>query len=384
MLKKRKVKCWLLVGVLVFATVVNLVGGVLRKNVFSYTPNEDLCATLVYRSSGEYDPQVTICSKVDAEGRMTSTPTIEYKNSFSKLVSMEASDGTLKLDFIDNNVVDAALLNLSNEYIHYSLGETNMKNFIGSIQSTISSSQYTCYSDLNNVHPTCNSKSLNGEWSYTFSEVAVWNQNPDTVNDKNPALTNGSETITDPERVAAVTGDLSKTEPKEVKAAQVAFCEQNAGALGWILCPVISKLGDALGALYESTVEPFLTIDAALLKDEGGTRKAWSTFQGMANIVSIIVVIIIVLSQLTGIGLNNYGVKKTLPRLIIGIILINLSYLICQTAVDVSNVVGNSVNSFLTNIAVGLKNEKTGEFTNSTELFKQTVKEPLKYGGGGT
>jgi len=35
-----------------------------------------------------------------------------------------------------------------------------------------------------------------------------------------------------------------------------------------------------------------------------------SIFQNIANIVVIILTLIIVLSQLTGIGINNYGIKK--------------------------------------------------------------------------
>ena len=48
-------------------------------------------------------------------------------------------------------------------------------------------------------------------------------------------------------------------------------------------------------------------------------------------------------SQLTGIGIDNYGIKKILPRLIVCAILINLSYFIVQFLIDVSNIIGNSI-----------------------------------------
>ena len=50
---------------------------------------------------------------------------------------------------------------------------------------------------------------------------------------------------------------------------------------------------------------------------------------------------------MTGFGISNYGIKTMLPKLIVGAILINGSFFICQASVDVSNIVGNSINSFV-------------------------------------
>ena len=51
----------------------------------------------------------------------------------------------------------------------------------------------------------------------------------------------------------------------------------------------------------------------------------------------------VIYSQLTGIGLSNYGLKKTLPKLIVTAVLANVSFLICSLAVDVSNIIGDSL-----------------------------------------
>ena len=58
----------------------------------------------------------------------------------------------------------------------------------------------------------------------------------------------------------------------------------------------------------------------------------------------------VIISQLTGVGLDNYGVKKILPKLIIAVILVNVSYILCQLCIDVANLVGGSIKEIFTNI----------------------------------
>ena len=53
----------------------------------------------------------------------------------------------------------------------------------------------------------------------------------------------------------------------------------------------------------------------------------------------------IIFSQLTGVGIDNYGIKKSLPKLIAVAIIVNLSFVICQATVDLSNILGNGLQS---------------------------------------
>ncbi len=63
----------------------------------------------------------------------------------------------------------------------------------------------------------------------------------------------------------------------------------------------------------------------------------------MANIGFIILILIVVLSQVTGIGLTNYSIKKMLPTIIVMAVLVNMSFIICQLTVDISNITGNAL-----------------------------------------
>lgn len=137
-------------------------------------------------------------------------------------------------------------------------------------------------------------------------------------------------------------------------------CYSNSGAMGWIMCPIISGASDALQDLYEDVLQDFLQVDPALLSSEDrGTYEAWNIFRNLANVALIIIFLVVIISQLTGYGINNYGIKKMLPRLVVLAILINLSYVACQLLVDLSNIVGASLHAFLNSIADNLHSSIT-------------------------
>lgn len=129
-------------------------------------------------------------------------------------------------------------------------------------------------------------------------------------------------------------------------------CFTAGGSLGWILCPILEFTTDAVDTLYNSVIEPYLVMDATLFTSGSGdkTYEAWQTFQGIANICFVILFIFVIFSQLTGVGIDNYGIKKILPKLITAALLINLSYIICEVAIDISNIVGSGIKSIFDNL----------------------------------
>lgn len=58
-------------------------------------------------------------------------------------------------------------------------------------------------------------------------------------------------------------------------------------------------------------------------------------------------------------NLNNYGIKRMLPRLIIAAILVNLSFVLCLVAVDVSNIVGSSAAGLFDSIGADIQSANT-------------------------
>lgn len=129
----------------------------------------------------------------------------------------------------------------------------------------------------------------------------------------------------------------------------------NIEGVGWIVCPVVRFLAKITDGAMGFLEKNFLKVEAKLL--QGTTQTAWGAVRNIANVLFLIIFLIVIFSQLTGVGISNYGVKTMLPRLVVGAILVNLSFVICQLAVDLSNIVGNGVNDTLSGIATTIQDE---------------------------
>lgn len=127
-------------------------------------------------------------------------------------------------------------------------------------------------------------------------------------------------------------------------------CYTNAGSLGWVVCPLITTGAEMVQTTYEGMVVPFLRMDPQLFSEDNGTYNAWNAFRNIANVAFVIVFLIVIFSQLTGYGIDNYGIKKILPKLIIAAILINMSYIVCQLVIDIANIVGSSIGALFTRL----------------------------------
>jgi len=117
--------------------------------------------------------------------------------------------------------------------------------------------------------------------------------------------------------------------------------------VGWIVCPVVTFVADLTDVAFGFLADNFLSVDIGIIDPDSKTHEAWSQFLGLGNAVFIVAFLVVIYSQVSGLGLSNYGVKKMLPRIIVMAILINLSFYICQLAVDLSNILGYNLKSFL-------------------------------------
>lgn len=121
--------------------------------------------------------------------------------------------------------------------------------------------------------------------------------------------------------------------------------------IGWIICPVVNFLAMVADASFGFMADHFLKTNPAIFNNSGSTYDAWTIIRNVANIAFVIVFLVIIFSQLTSVGITNYGVKKMLPRLVIAAILVNVSYFISQIAVDISNILGYSIKGVFDSIA---------------------------------
>lgn len=112
--------------------------------------------------------------------------------------------------------------------------------------------------------------------------------------------------------------------------------------IGWIICPVMRFMAKVTDSVY-SVVADMLTVNPVDTSTSSPMYQAWSAMRNFANAAFVVAFLIIIFSQVTSVGISNYGVKKLLPKLILVAILVNTSYWLCAIAVDVSNILGNSL-----------------------------------------
>lgn len=110
--------------------------------------------------------------------------------------------------------------------------------------------------------------------------------------------------------------------------------------IGWIVCPVSNFLAKGMDDIFDM-LRGFLEVKP--LSTDSSLYAAWSYMRTFANVAFVISFLIIIYSQLTNVGITNYSIKKLLPRLIIAAVLVNVSYFICAIAVDLSNILGSSL-----------------------------------------
>lgn len=143
--------------------------------------------------------------------------------------------------------------------------------------------------------------------------------------------------------VTETTNESNSTDNEESESETTTDgCKESLGAIGWLVCPTTGAISKAVDFLY-GLIQEFLQINPVVAEDGQPIYEIWKYCRGITNIVFIILLLVVIYSQLTGLGISNYGIKKTLPKLIIVAVLVNLSFLICSLAVDVSNIIGNSL-----------------------------------------
>ena len=114
-------------------------------------------------------------------------------------------------------------------------------------------------------------------------------------------------------------------------------CYSSAGTLGFMSCETINKTENFIEKGYSAVADKFLVFKlepAAKTALEDATKRTAT----VANAFLGVVLVIIILSQVSGIGISNYGIKAMLPRLCVYAVLVNVSFMLCAMFVDIASI----------------------------------------------
>jgi len=123
-------------------------------------------------------------------------------------------------------------------------------------------------------------------------------------------------------------------------------CTTESG-LSWLLCPaleIVMNFNDTAAGLIDGLLE-VSPLEAG--GDNAIIFEVWSNLRNIANIFLIFALFAIIFSQATSAGISAYGIKRIVPRLVAGAVLINLSFFLCSIAIDIFNVLGFGIRDLL-------------------------------------
>ena len=185
-----------------------------------------------------------------------------------------------------------------------------------------------------NPNVTLTSKNSNGSYAGTFNDgcggsSAVTVANPNNVNPTGaPGGAGGG--------AGGAGGTGANTDP-------TTLCD--AGVLTWLNCAIMSAAINLIDGIRDAIIAPFLHVTplTTTLKG-GGTNPTYTIWQNMRNVAAVMLILVFFAIIFgTALGFDNYTIKKSLPHLVAGAILMPLSWYICAVMIDIGNILGQGL-----------------------------------------
>jgi hypothetical protein len=148
------------------------------------------------------------------------------------------------------------------------------------------------------------------------------------------------------------------TAAPETTSEGTSSCE--VANVGWLVCGVAGYIADGMDYLY-GVLTGFLRTQP-LQDGNNALYRAWSVAKDIANLAFIAGFLVIIYSYIVGGGFSAYTIKKIVPRIIIAAVLVNISFWVCAAGVDISNILGQSIQDMF----ISLRDQIAGTETNTS------------------
>jgi len=160
--------------------------------------------------------------------------------------------------------------------------------------------------------------------------------------------TAATSTTTAPETAPNANAAVNPTGPASPSCGldPVCWVSYIPAAIMWIFLEIASTLLWVSGYLLNLALYKGVVDFGASIGGTGGIGIGWAVLRDLGNIVLIFGFIYIGFQTI--LGLDNFGVKKTLPKLLLFAILLNFSLFISQFVIDVSNLFSTAIYSNVT------------------------------------
>lgn len=137
----------------------------------------------------------------------------------------------------------------------------------------------------------------------------------------------------------------------------------NIKGIGWLVCPLSESLAEGMDWVYEKLAD-FFVVQPLQNNQADSLYNFWTVMKNIANITFVLVLALISISYVTNYGLSNYQIKKMVPKIIVASILVNISFYVCQIAIDLSNILGYGVSDLFQAVRI-----QAGELSTATATY---------------
>lgn len=189
-----------------------------------------------------------------------------------------------------------------------------------------------------------------GNWNIAYSPVHYYGDSPDSGTIGLADVANFSSAGSSPNG----TGTTSGTAAGSGTGAPSLTCSPGANPLDWLLCAAVQGMVNIINPLANLIYSQLSvgTSGNTGAPDQifgNGTsakdyKKAWEAFRNISLALMVIAALVVIISQAAGFEiLDAYTIRKVLPRFLIVVILINLSWPLMQFFVQLTNDLGYGI-----------------------------------------
>ena len=171
--------------------------------------------------------------------------------------------------------------------------------------------------------------------------------------------------------------------PGGAGATEVApSCESEGGEMSWLVCPVLNAIDGAVRWIDE-TIASMLEVDPAYIDRTNpgseGLYQAWGRMRSIAYLILVPITLVMVISTALGFEFfSAYAIKRALPRLLVAVIFIALSWNICTFLILFFNAIGAATQGLITATVAGANEITLGS------LFTPSTGDSIAFGGFAT
>lgn len=183
--------------------------------------------------------------------------------------------------------------------------------------------------------------------SYTATTGAVdvcYNNGGGNVNQTATLATVSTAAYTPP---GEDSGDVVAPTDDPEATCQTKFLGASGHQISWLLCPMMAAAQSATEALT-NLIENLLSFSVRDSLNGSGAEKAWANVRNISSILLVVIMLIMVLSQAVSWGpFDAYTVRKVLPKLVVAVIAMQLSWSLLTYVFDLFNHIGRGVADLL-------------------------------------